>query len=520
MKRLFAVLAAVVLTASVFAQAPQKMSYQAVIRDSSNALITSTAVGMRVSILQGSDTGTEVYKEIYNPNPQTNANGLVTIEIGSGIPITGTFATIDWANGPYFIKTETDPSGGTSYSIIGTSEFLSVPYALFSANGTPGPQGTTGPTGAIGSDGVTGATGASGNNGMDGAVGATGATGATGTTGADGSLNAWGLTGNTGITSSNFIGTVNNASLRFRTNNTEKMVVDSLGNVGIGTTTTASPLNITTATIATPNFGTLSLGSGAWNGSTTGKYIGNSDGTLLALNAENGFVGNYIDVQLQGVSKFNINSSGGVIINGTNSTSNSPLIVQRNSTTLFSVGPRGTFTMSAYCGVSGGESFWIITPAGQTNVSHEISPLIFNPGSLTITGDYALNRFYLFTQPYVYATSAKTITEANSLNINGAPYVTSSALITNSIALKVSPGSSLTTGVTNGYGLYVDAPTGASNNYSAIFMGGNVGIGTASPTSKLQVVGLPEYADNTAALAAGLTVGAFYRTGDILKVVH
>lgn len=131
MRKLFTVLAAVVLTANVFAQAPQKMSYQAVIRNSSNALIPSTAVGMRISILQGSTTGTEVYKEIYNPNPQTNANGLVSIEIGGGIPVTGTFATIDWANGPYFIKTETDPTGGTNYTITGTSQLLSVPYALY-----------------------------------------------------------------------------------------------------------------------------------------------------------------------------------------------------------------------------------------------------------------------------------------------------------------------------------------------------------------------------------------------------
>jgi hypothetical protein len=82
--------------------------------------------------LEGSETGAVVYKEIYNPNPQTNLNGLVTIEIGGGIPITGTFTDIDWSAGTYFIKTETDPTGGTTYTIIGTSQILSVPYALFS----------------------------------------------------------------------------------------------------------------------------------------------------------------------------------------------------------------------------------------------------------------------------------------------------------------------------------------------------------------------------------------------------
>jgi uncharacterized protein (TIGR02145 family) len=144
MKKFINVFAAILFTASVFAQTPEKMSYQAVIRNNSNALVTSTSVGMRVSILQGSPTGTEVYKEIYNPNPQTNANGLVSIEIGGGIPLTGTFATIDWANGPYFIKTETDPVGGTNYTITGVSQLLSVPYALYSANGLV--AGTTGQT--------------------------------------------------------------------------------------------------------------------------------------------------------------------------------------------------------------------------------------------------------------------------------------------------------------------------------------------------------------------------------------
>ena len=105
------------------------MSYQAVIRNASNALVTSHAVGMQISILQGSSTGTPVYVE--TQTPATNANGLVTIEIGSGTPVTGTFASINWSNGPYFIKTETDPAGGTTYSITGTSQLLSVPYALF-----------------------------------------------------------------------------------------------------------------------------------------------------------------------------------------------------------------------------------------------------------------------------------------------------------------------------------------------------------------------------------------------------
>jgi hypothetical protein len=111
------------------AQIPQKMSYQAVIRDAGNVLVTNQTVGMRVSILKGSESGTAVYVETQTST--TNSNGMVTIEIGGGTIVTGTFAGIDWSTGTYFIKTETDPAGGTSYTITATSQLLSVPYALF-----------------------------------------------------------------------------------------------------------------------------------------------------------------------------------------------------------------------------------------------------------------------------------------------------------------------------------------------------------------------------------------------------
>lgn len=120
----------VILTTSILsAQAPQKMSYQAVLRNTSNALISNTLVGMRISILQGSVTGDAVYVETQNPT--TNGNGLVSLEIGGGSTVTGMFSTINWANGPFFIKTETDPTGGVNYSITGTTQLLSVPYALY-----------------------------------------------------------------------------------------------------------------------------------------------------------------------------------------------------------------------------------------------------------------------------------------------------------------------------------------------------------------------------------------------------
>ncbi len=147
MKKLFFVYIALFLSMNVFGQAPGKMSYQAVIRDG-DKLVSNQTIGMRISILQGSADGTEVYQETYDPNPATNANGLVSVEIGAGVPLIGSFSTIDWANGPYFIKTETDPNGGTNYSITGVSQLMSVPYALYAET-----SGTSGPAGQDGMDG-------------------------------------------------------------------------------------------------------------------------------------------------------------------------------------------------------------------------------------------------------------------------------------------------------------------------------------------------------------------------------
>ncbi len=129
MKKIFiAIIALVLISSSTFAQAPQKMSYQAVIRDVSDQLILNQTVGMQISILQGSSTGTAVYEETHTTT--TNANGLVSLEIGNGTVVSGNFSTIDWGNGTYYIKTETDPTGGTTYTITGSTQLMSVPYAI------------------------------------------------------------------------------------------------------------------------------------------------------------------------------------------------------------------------------------------------------------------------------------------------------------------------------------------------------------------------------------------------------
>ena len=128
MYKIYATIVALLLSMIVFAQSPEKMSYQAVIRNTENNLVKSQQVGMQISILQNSTDGNVVYTE--TQAPVTNENGLVSVEIGTGNSVDD-FSTIDWANGTYFIKCETDIEGGTNYTITGVSQLLSVPYALY-----------------------------------------------------------------------------------------------------------------------------------------------------------------------------------------------------------------------------------------------------------------------------------------------------------------------------------------------------------------------------------------------------
>ena len=206
MKKRYTILAFLLITAGTFAQAsaaqaPEKMSYQAVLRDASNTLLTNQEVGMQISILQSTITGVAVYIETQTTT--TNINGLVSIAIGSGIS-SDDFSAIDWSAGPYFIKTATDPSGGSSYSITGTSQLMSVPFAMYattSGSAAPGPQGAQGiqgATGTAGTNGINGEKGATGDQGTQGIQGNTGSVGAVGATGTNGTNGAKGDTGITG----------------------------------------------------------------------------------------------------------------------------------------------------------------------------------------------------------------------------------------------------------------------------------------------------------------------------------
>ncbi len=130
MKKSISLLAIIMFTATLSATVPEKMSYQAVVRNTKGGLVVNQSVGMQISIYyyQSKLLTKNVYVETQTAT--TNENGLLSIEIGTGTVVEGVFADINWAARPYYLKTEIDPGGRTSYSITSDTQILSVPYAL------------------------------------------------------------------------------------------------------------------------------------------------------------------------------------------------------------------------------------------------------------------------------------------------------------------------------------------------------------------------------------------------------
>jgi len=181
-----------------WAQAPQQLNYQAVVRNSAGGILASgTKVTLHFQIHDGTAGGNVVFQE--QDQDTTNQFGLINVQIGSS----GNLGTVNWGDAPKYLQVGIDPTGGTTFTDMGTTQLLSVPYALFAANSAAGPPGPTGTTGATGTIGVTGLTGPSGigATGPTGPTGPTGVTGGIGLTGPSGS-GATGATGPTGATGS------------------------------------------------------------------------------------------------------------------------------------------------------------------------------------------------------------------------------------------------------------------------------------------------------------------------------
>ncbi len=129
MKKFFVFFAVILFASSLFAQVPQKISYQAVVRNADNELVKNQKISMQINICKQATGEDILYSETHKPT--TNNNGLVSIKIGEGEVEEGSLSGINWAAGPYFIKSQIDLEGGTDYTIAGASQILSVPYALY-----------------------------------------------------------------------------------------------------------------------------------------------------------------------------------------------------------------------------------------------------------------------------------------------------------------------------------------------------------------------------------------------------
>ena len=216
-------LSAIILLVSVslFAQVPQGFPYQAVVRNGNGQIIQNRPVSMQFSIHDSTALGSVVYVQRDTVIP--NQFGLINVVIGGGTVMVGSFQGINWGAGFKYLEVELDVTGGTNYVDMGTTQLMSVPYALYAgaaANNLQGPTGATGPQGA------TGSTGAAGPQGIPGSVGLNGATGAQGVPGA---------TGATGPQSANDSIWLKNGNDIYNNNN---------GNVGIQTSTPAATLTV------------------------------------------------------------------------------------------------------------------------------------------------------------------------------------------------------------------------------------------------------------------------------------
>lgn len=181
MKKIYSSVMCILLASSALMgqNAPQKFSYQAVVRNGSEQLIKNQNVGVQVAILKDSASGNVMYQESHLV--KTNSNGLITLEIGGGTQELGNFTSIKWGQGSYFIRTAIDPAGGVNYTVSATQQLLSVPYALYAeyANvpGLPGPKGDKGDKGDQGVQGIQGPQGPVGTKGDKGDKGEKGDTG-------------------------------------------------------------------------------------------------------------------------------------------------------------------------------------------------------------------------------------------------------------------------------------------------------------------------------------------------------
>ncbi|PKP49510.1 MAG: hypothetical protein CVT94_04920 [Bacteroidetes bacterium HGW-Bacteroidetes-11] len=402
----------------MFAQAPQQISYQAVVRDANSVLVSNQAVGIKISILQNSPSGAAVYVETQTRT--SNINGLVSLEIGSGNVVSGSMAGINWANGTYFIKTETDPGGGANYTISGTSKLLSMPYALHAKT----VESITETDPAYNNSQAANITAADINNlnnlsgvntgDQDGSetiitAGTNITVSGTGTSAAPYVINAsnnssWGLTGNAGTNPTiNFIGTTDGTDLVFKTNN---ILAGRLNHNQENTSFGVNALSSNTNGISNTANGVSALSS-----NIAGNY--NTANGVSALT--NNTIGN--DNTANGVSALFFNTTGSnnaaygrsALYNntsGSNNTANGSFSLAGNTTGIDNTANGASalfFNTTGYSNTANGRSALYNNTTGNDNTANGHSALFNNTTGFDNT---ATGRFALFSNTTGHSNTA------------------------------------------------------------------------------------------------------------------
>jgi hypothetical protein len=437
------------------AQVPQGFNYQAVARNSSGVLIANQVVGIKIYIHETSSSGTVVYSETFSPT--TNQFGLFTIAIGQGTPVTGTFSSISWNTGNYWMQVEMDPTGGTSYTSMGTSQLLSVPFAMYANNaGTSGTTGATGPTGA---DGATGP------QGIQGITGPAGATGATGT---------FGMTGSTGET------VYNNGSAWVA----DSLLYNSGTNIGINTTKPTHKLEIWNTTATGDSTGNLQVfsNSASIHSCAITAYDGAGQPGITYSLGQLGVYNPTGDMGVRGHAY--TNSFNGHGVHGSYGAS----LASPSSYGYLGGNGYGAYGSSA---VASGTNYGLYGTATGTTATNYGLFATASGGTTNYAGWFDAGNVIVNTGSVGIGTTSPLATfHVNNTTAGRLAYFTGSSTVEDAIEVGYGSAAAQATEIgynpTNNYGYLtvLGSPTKLSMSST-----GNVGIGTTSPASALEVNG-------------------------------
>ncbi len=302
----------------VNAQSPQLINYQGVARDNAGNVLDGQSIALRLSVRQTTTNGTIVYRETHSTT--TNTFGLFDVQLGNGTPVTGTLSAVNWSSGTYYLQVEMDANGGSSYVTMGTSQLVSVPYAMHasSASTVSGLSGSTnyipnftsssalgnsniyqGPGGYIGIGTTSPEWPLQLNTSGSESVLQISAAGSSGSGDLDGLLMSYNSSGA-------YFTNMENTPMSFSTNGTNRMTIEEFGYVGIGTTSPQWPLQLNTSGNETVFQITAAGSSGS----------GDLDGLLMSYNSSGAYFTNMENTPMSfstnGTNRMTIDATGNV----------------------------------------------------------------------------------------------------------------------------------------------------------------------------------------------------------------